>query len=35
MLEDTIGEAMMLLEAGPDEEDVGATKFACCNKDTS
>ena len=35
MLEATRGEIVMLFEAGPEEVDVGATKLACCNKDTS
>ena len=35
MLEDRRGEKVILLEAGPEEVDAGATKLACCNRDTS
>lgn len=35
MLEDIMGEALILLEAGPGGEDAEVTKFSCCNKDTS
>jgi len=35
MLKATRGKTLMLFEAGPEEVDAGATKLACCNKDTS
>ncbi len=35
MVDDTRGEAVMLLEEGPGEGDAGATKLACRNNDTS